>query len=123
MSAPKTLSGFLSQVVSDSVNGGSGDWCSPGAAVAAGLRAEAQDVWKGRGPWAGRQYTCPECQRTVLSLEHDGRCPECAGVVDPERYQRARDAAIKRLQERTAKLLERLGEPERAAIHARRGAI
>ena len=60
-------------------------------------------------------YSCRKCQRPLYSLEFDGEHEDCERVNELDRI-RQRDAQ-RQLHLDTARLLRRLGEPERAAVH------
>jgi hypothetical protein len=73
------------------------------------------------GPWQGVQSTCPECGGRVLTLAHDGRCLDCAGVRDEQGYHERRARAIQGLYRATAAYMRRTGYPEEAAYWEHRG--
>lgn len=57
-------------------------------------------------------YSCRRCQRKLRSLnEHDEECGE------PELDRLRQRDAQRQLHRDTARLLRKLGEPERAAVH------
>lgn len=90
--------------------------------LAEAIRDEAHEIAEGRGPWEGRQYTCPDCGRPVLSLQHDGRCEECAGVP------RQHDEHLYRERQRrgylaAARVLRQMGFEDEAAWHEHRAGV
>jgi len=60
-------------------------------------------------------YTCRRCQGRVKSLENDGEHEDCEreGQIDHARQREAQ----RQLHRDTARLLRKLGEPDRAAVH------
>lgn len=69
----------------------------------------------------GAPYQCPSCHGPVKTLEADGYCRSCTmgaeRAVDEDRQRES----IRQLNLSCALLLERLGFPERAAIHRTMG--
>jgi len=65
-------------------------------------------------------YECRGCGRTLRTLEWDGYCRYCAGVVEDEAelVERQRAAAAKG-RALTVRLLRRLGHHDRAEVHER----
>ena len=62
------------------------------------------------------RYLCRRCQGRIRSLQFDGEHEDCEPRVDEAKAREARRIG----EERTAKMLRRLGFPARAAIHEAR---